>query len=75
LGKLLFAFGNTELNNKMALYATDQKVFVIKTVYTSGGFVLLWKDTNVQSSVFVLRHKETLPAGLLNSLKKQEVCV
>jgi hypothetical protein len=28
--------GNAELSNKIAAYTTDQKVFVVKTVYSSG---------------------------------------
>jgi hypothetical protein len=37
--------------------------------------VLLWRDNTVQSFLFVLHHPETLSTRLLNSLKKQEVCV
>jgi hypothetical protein len=32
-----FAVGNSEISKDMASHTTDQKVFVIKTVYFSGG--------------------------------------
>jgi hypothetical protein len=37
--------------------------------------MLLWRQSILQGFVCVLRHRETLSAGLLNSLKEQEVCV
>jgi hypothetical protein len=37
LEKVFVAVGNTELRNKMASHTTDQKLFVIKTFYSSGG--------------------------------------
>jgi hypothetical protein len=36
--------------------------------------VLLWGDDSVESFLVVLHHQGALSAGLLNSLKKQEVC-
>jgi hypothetical protein len=38
VGNLFVAAGNAEFCNKMASCMADQKVFVIKTVYSSGGF-------------------------------------
>jgi hypothetical protein len=37
LGKLFVTVGKTQLSNKMASYTKDQKMFVIKTFYSSGG--------------------------------------
>jgi hypothetical protein len=37
LGNFVVAVGNAELSNKIASYTTDQKVFVVKTCYSSGG--------------------------------------
>jgi hypothetical protein len=36
LGNLFVATGNTELNNRVVSYMMNQKVFVIKTFYSSG---------------------------------------
>lgn len=32
LGNLFFTIGSVELSNKMVLYMSDQKVFVVKTI-------------------------------------------
>jgi hypothetical protein len=37
MGKVIIAVGNTELNNKLALHTTNQKVFVNKIFCSSGG--------------------------------------
>lgn len=37
MGNLFVAVGNAKLNSKMALYTVDQKVFVIKTIFTACG--------------------------------------
>jgi hypothetical protein len=37
--------------------------------------VLLWRDNIIESWPFLLHHRQTLSTGLLNSLKKQEVCL
>jgi hypothetical protein len=55
----------------MASYTTDHEVFVTKTFSV---LVFLWRDSVVESFVFVLRHRETV-YWLLNGLKDQEVCV
>jgi hypothetical protein len=36
MGKLFVDDGNTELSSEVASYTTDQKAFVIKTIYSSG---------------------------------------
>jgi hypothetical protein len=36
-GNLFIAVGNAKLHNKIACNMTDQKVFVIKTLQSSGG--------------------------------------
>lgn len=38
LGNLFHAVGNAGLSNKMTSHMTDQKVFVIETLYCSGGY-------------------------------------
>jgi hypothetical protein len=37
--------------------------------------VLLWRESAVESFQFMLHHQETVSTGLLNSLKREEVCV
>jgi hypothetical protein len=71
--EIFVAIGSTELSSRMASYMTDKKVFVIETFYCLVVLVLLWRDNIIES--FLLPHQETLPTGLLNSLKKQKVCV
>jgi hypothetical protein len=41
LGKFVRCFWQRELNNKMASNMTDQKLFVIRTVHSVGGSVIL----------------------------------
>jgi hypothetical protein len=65
---LFAAFGKAELINKMVVYATRQKVFVIETFYSYGGSCVLVET--VSSSVFCL-----VSARLLNSSKKRQLCV
>lgn len=74
LGHLFAAVGSAELSKKMASCTRDQKV-VVRTCYFSGVLVLLRRAGIGDSSLFVLCYRETLSAGLLNSLKKQEVYV
>jgi hypothetical protein len=38
-------------------------------------FVLLWKENIVENFLFVLHHRQAVTTGLLNSFKKQKVCV
>jgi hypothetical protein len=40
LGIFFLSVGNAELSNKMASYTTNQKVFVVKTIYSSCGSCL-----------------------------------
>lgn len=70
LGNLFVAIGNTELNNKMVSYMTDQKVFITTPYYSGGPFVAV-------DRVFcwVLHSQETPSIKLLHSSKKQEVSV
>jgi hypothetical protein len=52
-----------------------RKFLLSEPVSFSGILVLLRRADIVDSSLFVLYYREALSAGLLNSLKKQEVCV
>jgi hypothetical protein len=54
---------------------TDQKVFVNKTCYFSGGSCVAVERHMILSFLFMLHHQETLSSRLSKSLKKQEVCV
>jgi hypothetical protein len=75
LENFIVAVGKPELSNKMVSYTTDQDVFVIKTFYSSGfSRVAPSTDNIIESFLFVLRHRQTLLSGLLNSLKGQS-CV
>jgi hypothetical protein len=58
----------------MASYTTVQNVFVTVTFCYLVVLVLLWRDSIVEF-LSVLHHREALLTGLLNNLKKQEVCV
>jgi hypothetical protein len=74
LENVFFAVGNTELTNKMASYMTDQEVFVCKTLNFSRGCCVAVKRQYLREFSFKLHHRQILSIGLLNSLKKQELC-
>jgi hypothetical protein len=64
-----------ELSNKVELCITDQKAFVIKTIYSSVGSCVGVERDYHESFQFVMHHQETHSPGLLNGLNKVEVCV
>jgi hypothetical protein len=56
----IVAIGNTEQSNKMVSYTTDQKMFVVKTFYSSGGsHVAVETWYHQESSVNVALSRET----------------
>lgn len=60
LGNLFVAVGNTELNNKIASYKTDQKVSVIKTFYSFAGCVAVGRQYRRYTSVRVAPSRVTI---------------
>jgi hypothetical protein len=59
------ATGDVNLSNEMALHKIDQKVFVIKTLYSFGGSCIALERQYCQEFPFMLDHQETLSIGLL----------
>jgi hypothetical protein len=71
LGNLFVAAGNSEICNKKTSYTTDQKVFVIKTFQSSDVSCAAVGRQYLRGCCTIV----TPPTMLLNSLKKQELCV
>jgi hypothetical protein len=75
MGNLRVAVAIAELCNKIALYMMDQIMFIIKTFYSSSGScVAVERQYRREFSICVSPLRDTI-CQLLNSLKKQEVCV
>jgi hypothetical protein len=55
---LYVAIGIAQLSNKMVLYSTDQKVFVIKTFYSSG--VAVARQCHQEFSVYVALSRNSI---------------
>jgi predicted KAP-like P-loop ATPase len=71
LGKLFIAVGSPEVR----IWRRLLKVFVINIFYLLVVLMSLWTDVTVERFLFMLHHQEALlSAGLLNSLKEQEMC-
>jgi hypothetical protein len=75
LGKLFVVIGNNEQNNKMALYMMDQEGVCYQNLLLLWWLLCCSGENVLESFLFMLHHQETLPTVLLNSLKKQEVCM
>jgi hypothetical protein len=73
LGKLFVTLGNIELTRWRRIRRIrkcSSNPFSVLLV-----LVLLWRENIDDSFLFLLHHQETQSTALLNSLKKQEVCV
>jgi hypothetical protein len=76
LGNSLTATGNAELSNKMVSHMSDQKVFLIKTIYSFGAsHVAVVRQYHWEFYVHVVPSRDTTCWIVKKSLKKQEVCV
>jgi Fe2+ or Zn2+ uptake regulation protein len=75
LGKLFAAVCNNELSNKMASNMKDQKMFVIRTFYTIGGFcVVVDRLYHREFSVRVASSRDTVYRTIKQSGETGLVC-
>jgi hypothetical protein len=59
VGNLFVTVGNVELGNSIVSYTTDQKVFIAKTFYCSGGPSFTFRDALSRDTVYwILRQFE-----------------
>jgi hypothetical protein len=72
---LFVAVDTAELSNKTTSWRRIRKCLLSKPLKLLVILVLLWRDNIVESFLFVLYQRQTVSPGLLNSWKKQEVCV
>jgi hypothetical protein len=72
---MLITVAIAELCNKIAFYTMDQKMFIMKTFYSSDGSCVAMERQYLQKLSLCVSPLRDIVCEILNSLKKQEVCV